>query len=152
MSSIEESLRKLNLTLPEPPAPAGLYSPFTRDGRTVYASGFIPVTAEAAPRGKLGKDLTVTEGQEAAKLCLLNMLSAFRRDFGSLDRVKRILKLVVFVQSADDFYQQPQVANGASELALALFGAPAPARSAVGASALPLNVPVEVEAVIELAE
>ena len=150
--SIEEKLQSLNIVLPEPPAPAGLYSPFSQNGNTVYASGFIPVTADAAPKGKLGKDLTVEEGQEAAKLCLLNMLSAFRRDFGSLDRIKRFNKLVVFVQSAEDFYQQPQVANGASQLVIDLFGTPAPARSAVGTNAMPLNVPVEVEAIIELAD
>lgn len=148
--NIEETLQKLNITLPEPPAPAGLYSPFSQSGNLVHASGFIPVTPDAAPKGKLGLELTVEQGQEAARLCVLNMLSAFRRDFGSLDRIKRFVKIVAFVQSTDDFHQQPQVANGASQLILDLFGAPAPARSAVGANAMPLDVPVEVEAIIEL--
>lgn len=150
--NIEARLQELNITLPEAPAPAGLYSPFSQDGHIVYASGFIPVTPDAAPKGKLGKDLSVEEGQEAARLCILNMLAAFRRDFGSLDRIKRFVKIVCFVQSADDFFQQPQVANGASQLLIDLFGTPAPARSAVGTNAMPLGIPVEIEAIIEIEE
>ena len=148
--SVEEKLVSLGITLPEPPSPAGLYSPFVQTGNLVFASGVIPVSKDAAPKGRVGAELSLEEGQEAARLCILNMLSAFRRDFGSLDRIVRVVKLVVFVQSTDDFHQQAAVANGASQLMLDIFGTPAPARSAVGANAMPLDVPVEIEAVIEI--
>ena len=153
--SAEARLIDLGICLPEAPAPAGLYSPFYQTGNLVFASGFIPAAADPATgkapeKGKLGVDLTIEQGQEAARLCIINMLSAFRRDFGSLDRIKKVVKLVVFIQSAPDFYDQAVVANGASQLVIDIFGSPAPARSAIGMAALPLNVATEVEAVFEI--
>ena len=148
--SIEKKLTELGITLPEPPAPGGLYSPFVRTGNLVFASGFIPAASEEPLKGKIGLDLTVEQGQEAARLCILNMLSAYKNTFGTLDNIKRVVKLVAFIQSAPDFYGQAQVANGGSQLVIDLFGTPAPARSAIGMAALPVNVPVEIEAVLEV--
>ena len=148
--SIEKKLNELGITLPEPPAPGGLYSPFVRTGNLVFASGFIPAASEEPLKGKIGLDLTVEQGQEAARLCILNMLSAYKNTFGTLDNIKRVVKLVAFIQSAPDFYGQAQVANGGSQLVIDLFGTPAPARSAIGMAALPVNVPVEIEAVLEV--
>ena len=148
--SIEAKLQELGLTLPEPPAPGGLYSPFVRTGNLVFASGFIPAATEEPLKGKVGLDLTIEQGQEAARLCILNMLSAYKNTFGTLDNIKRVVKLVAFIQSAPDFYSQAVVANGGSQLVIDLFGTPAPARSAIGMAALPLNVPVEIEAVFEV--
>ena len=148
--SIEKKLTELGITLPEPPAPGGLYSPFVRTGNLVFASGFIPAASEEPLKGKIGLDLTVEQGQEAARLCILNMLSAYKNTFGTLDNIKRVVKLVAFIQSAPDFYGQAQVANGGSQRVIDVFGTPAPARSAIGMAALPVNVPVEIEAVLEV--
>ncbi len=148
--SIEKKLMELGITLPEPPAPGGLYSPFVRTGNLVFASGFTPAASEEPLKGKIGLDLTVEQGQEAARLCILNMLSAYKNTFGTLDNIKRVVKLVAFIQSAPDFYGQAQVANGGSQLVIDLFGTPAPARSAIGMAALPVNAPVEIEAVLEV--
>ena len=146
----EERLQQLGIILPEAPAAGGLYTPFVQTGNLVFASGFIPAASEEPLKGKLGQELTIEQGQEAARLCILNMLAAYKRDFGSINNIKRAVKLVAFIQSAPDFYSQAQVANGASQLVIDLFDVPAPARSAIGMAALPLNVPVEVEAVFEV--
>ena len=148
--SIEKKLNELGITLPEAPAPGGLYSPFVRTGNLVFGSGFVPAATENPLRGKLGSDLTIEQGQEAARLCILNCLAAYKATFGTLDNIKRAVKMVAFIQSAPDFYNQAQVANGGSQLLLDVIDAPAPARSAIGMAALPLNVPVEIEVVFEV--
>lgn len=148
--SIEKKLNELGITLPEAPAPGGLYSPFVRTGNLVFGSGFVPAATENSLRGKLGSDLTIEQGQEAARLCILNCLAAYKATFGTLDNIKRAVKMVAFIQSAPDFYSQAQVANGGSQLLLDVIDAPAPARSAIGMAALPLNVPVEIEVVFEV--
>ncbi len=148
--SIEKKLNELGITLPEAPAPGGLYSPFVRTGNLVFGSGFVPAATENPLRGKLGSDLTIEQGQEAARLCILNCLAAYKATFGTLDNIKRAVKMVAFIQSAPDFYSQAQVANGGSQLLLDVIDAPAPARSAIGMAALPLNVPVEIEVVFEV--
>ena len=148
--SIEKKLNELGITLPEAPAPGGLYSPFVRTGNLVFGSGFVPAATENPLRGKLGSDLTIEQGQEAARLCILNCLAAYKATFGTLDNIKRAVKMVAFIQSAPDFYSQAQVANGGSQLLLDVIDAPAPDRSAIGMAALPLNVPVEIEVVFEV--
>lgn len=148
--SIEKKLNELGITLPEAPAPGGLYSPFVRTDNLVFGSGFVPAATENPLRGKLGSDLTIEQGQEAARLCILNCLAAYKATFGTLDNIKRAVKMVAFIQSAPDFYSQAQVANGGSQLLLDVIDAPAPARSAIGMAALPLNVPVEIEVVFEV--
>lgn len=151
---VEMKLESMGLTLPEPPQRGGVYTPIREFGSgLLYASGFGPAIKDVAPVfGKLGRDVTLEQGQEIARRCTLNLLSALKAAAGDLDRVKRIVKLLVFVASDDEFYQQPQVANGASQLLVDVFGEEAglAARSAIGVNVLPGNIPVEIEAVIEL--
>ncbi len=152
----EQKLEQMGYTLPAPPAKGGVYTPIKLFGTNLaYASGFGPAAENVVvPSGKLGKEVTLEQGQEAARLCLLNLLAALKNTVGSLDRVKRFVKLLVFVASDDEFYQQPQVANGASQLLADLFGEEAglAARSAIGVNVLPGNIPIEIEALIELNE
>ncbi len=151
---VEAKIESMGLKLPEPPQRGGVYTPIREFGdRFLYASGFGPAMDGVEPvLGKLGREVTLEQGQEAARLCTLNLLSALKAAIGDLDRVKRIVKLLVFVASDDNFYMQPQTANGASQLFVDIFGEETglAARSAVGMNVLPGNIPVEVEAVIEL--
>jgi enamine deaminase RidA (YjgF/YER057c/UK114 family) len=149
---IEARIEALGLTLPEPPAPAAAYVPYVRTGDLLHVSGQIPVTSEGIPRGKLGEGVNAAEGQAVAQICALNLIAQVRAACdGDLDRVRRVVKLVGFVNSAPDFTDQPTVVNGASEVILAVFGDKGRhARSAVGVAALPLGVPVEVEGVFEI--
>src|SRR5690606_19316454 len=150
--SFEQRLAELGIRLPGVPRPVAAYVPGVQAGNLVFTSGQIPfVDGRLAFQGKVGADLTVEQGKEAARACALNALAVVRDLAGSLDRVKRVVKLLVFVNSAPGFTEQPQVANGASELMLEIFGdAGRHARSAVGAGELPLNAAVEVELVVEL--
>ena len=149
---VEAKLESMGYKLPAPPARGGIYTPIREFGdNLLYAFG--PAMEGVEPIiGKVGKDVTLEEGQEVARRCTLNLLSALKALVGDLDRVKSIVKLLVFVASDDAFYQQPQVANGASQLFVDAFGEEAglAARSAIGMNVLPGNIPVEVEAVIEL--
>lgn len=148
----EQKIADLGLELPEVTAPLAAYVPTVRTGNLVYTSGQIPVEkGEVRITGKLGAEVGVEDGQAAARICALNALAALKAEVGELAKVKRIVKVVVFVASAPDFTGQPQVANGASELLGEVLGeAGKHARSAVGVAALPLNVPVEVELVAEV--
>ncbi|MEU4572539.1 RidA family protein [Nonomuraea sp. ATR24] len=150
--SPEQKIEELGLTLPEVVAPLAAYVPTVRTGQLVYTSGQVPmVEGKLHQTGKLGVDLGVDEGREQARICALNAVAALKAEVGELSRVKRIVKAVVFVASAPDFTQQPQVANGASELLAEIFGeAGKHARSAVGVAALPLDAPVEVELIAEV--
>ncbi|MGW0482629.1 MULTISPECIES: RidA family protein [Nonomuraea] len=150
--SPEQKIEELGLTLPEVVAPLAAYVPTVRTGQLVYTSGQVPmVEGKLHQTGKLGADLGVDEGREQARICALNAVAALKAEVGELSRVKRIVKAVVFVASAPDFTQQPQVANGASELLAEIFGeAGKHARSAVGVAALPLDAPVEVELIAEV--
>ncbi|MFG1947533.1 RidA family protein [Nonomuraea sp. NPDC048826] len=148
----EQKIADLGLELPEVVAPLAAYVPTARTGNLVYTSGQVPVVkGEVRFTGKLGAEVSVEEGQEAARICALNALAALKAEVGDLAKIKRIVKAVVFVASAPDFTGQPQVANGASEFLGEVFGeAGKHARSAVGVAALPLNVPVEVELIAEV--
>ncbi|HEX6987859.1 MAG TPA: RidA family protein [Bacillota bacterium] len=150
--SFEQRLVDLGITLPSAPRPVAAYVPGVRTGNLIFTAGQVPfVNGELAFRGKVGGELTVEQGREAARICALNALAVVRGMAGSLDKVSRIVKLLVFVNSAPGFGDQPQVANGASELMLEIFGeAGRHARSAVGSNELPLGAPVEVEMVVEL--
>ena len=148
---IDRALADLGLTLPTAAAPVAAYVPAVEAGGLLHLSGQLPFRDGALVTGRLGDGLSLAEGQEAAKLCGLMVAAQIKAALGGFGRVRRIVKLGVFVNSAPDFTQQPQVANGASELMVALFGdAGRHARSAVGVPVLPLGAAVEVDAIIEL--
>ncbi|MEV1170017.1 RidA family protein [Nonomuraea sp. NPDC049784] len=149
----EQKIAELGLKLPEVPAPAGAYVPAVRTGNLVYTSGQVPfVDGKLQRTGKVGADLTTEEGAEQARICALNALAALKAEVGDLQKVVRIVKVVVFVASDPAFTEQPKVGNGASELLAEVLGEPGRhARSAVGVAALPLDAPVEVELIAEVA-
>ena len=151
--NLEKTLTQYGLAMPQPPEKGGLYEPVKAFGANLfYLSGCGPnLNGEKKYEGKIGREYTIEEGRQAARCCVLNLLAVLQKRLGSLNKVKRIVKLTVFVACADDFYSQPEVANGASGLLVEIFGAEAGcgARSAVGANALPFNIPVEIEALVE---
>jgi enamine deaminase RidA (YjgF/YER057c/UK114 family) len=148
----EEKLAELGLTVPEVVPPVAAYQPTARTGTLVYTSGQLPMRDGAlVAAGKLGAEVSEEQGYDAARQCALNALAAIKAEVGDLSSVKRVVKAVVFVASTPDFTGQPKVANGASELLGEVFGeAGRHARSAVGVSALPLDAAVEVELVVEV--
>ncbi|GAA3661931.1 RidA family protein [Nonomuraea antimicrobica] len=148
----EQRIEELGYTLPAPAAPAGSYLPAVRTGDLVYTSGQVPMLeGKLHQTGKLGADLGVDEGKAQARICVLNALAALKAELGELSSIRRIVKVVVFVASDPGFTQQPQVANGASDLLSEVFGDQGRhARSAVGVAALPLDSPVEVEVIAEV--
>ena len=151
--TIDARLKELGITLPVPPAPVASYVPYVISGKQVFISGQITLADGAVKYvGTIGKDLTLEEGQAAARLCGINLLAQIKAATGGdLDKVKRCVKLSVFVNAVPGFGQHPEVANGASDLMVAVFGdAGRHARAAVGAGSLPRNVAVEIEAVFEL--
>ena len=152
MTSPEERLAELGLTVPEVVPPVAVYVPAVRSGSLVYTSGQLPMReGELMATGKVGGEVTAEEAYECARQCALNAIAAVKAEIGDLSRVKRVVKVVAFVASVPDFTGQPGVANGASELLGAAFGdAGVHARSAVAAPVLPLDSPVEVEIVVEV--
>ncbi|MEU4513525.1 RidA family protein [Nonomuraea wenchangensis] len=149
----EEKLTELGLTLPEVVKPVAAYVPAVRTGNLVYTSGQVPIVdGKPAGTGKLGAEVSLEQGYEMARICALNALAALKAEVGDLMKIVRIVKVVVFVASDPSFTDQPKVGNGASELLGEVLGeAGKHARSAVGVAALPLNVPVEVELIAEVA-
>ncbi|MCG3112397.1 MAG: RidA family protein [Candidatus Manganitrophus sp. SB1] len=148
----EKKLQALGFTLPSPPKPVATYVPAVRSGNLLFLSGMIPmVEGKMAMVGRLGKELTVEQGQQAARITLLNALAVIKAELGSLDQVQRIVRIGVHVASAEGFTQQPAVANGASDLLVQIFGdAGRHARLALGAAELPLGAPVELEMIVEI--
>ena len=150
---IDRTLEELGLVLPEAAAPVAAYVPVVKVGNVVHLSGQLPFKDGQLVTGRLGDGVSLEEGQEAAKLCGLMIVAQLKKHLGDLSRVKRIVKLGVFVNSHGDFTDQPKVANGASELMVALFGdAGRHARSAVGVPVLPLGAAVEIDAIVEIGE
>lgn len=149
--SAADRLAELGLSLPPVPPPAAAYQPFARSGNLVFTAGQLPtVDGQLVRTGKLGKDLTTEEGAELARTAALNVLAAAAAGAGDLDSV-RIVKLTVFVASDPAFTEHPLVANGASHLLGEVLGEDGlHARSAVGVAALPLDSPVEIEAIVEV--
>jgi enamine deaminase RidA (YjgF/YER057c/UK114 family) len=152
-SQIEQRLNELGITLPPPGAPAGNYVPFVVVGDIVYMSG--QVAREAGKMkyvGKVGRDISIEDGQAAARLCAVNLLSQLKAACGGdLDRVERCVRLSGFVNSPPDFFEHPKVVNGASDLMVQVLGDRGQhARTAVGVAALPLDSAVEVEAIFKL--
>lgn len=143
---VDDRLAELGIELPDPPAAVGSYVPVALDGDLVSVSGQVPVIdGDVLHPGKVGAEVSVEQAQEAARRCVLQALAALRAELGSLDRIRRVVQVGVFVASAPGFTQQPLVANGASDLLVEILGdAGRHSRAAVGVAELPLGVPVEV--------
>jgi enamine deaminase RidA (YjgF/YER057c/UK114 family) len=154
VGAIDRRLAELGIELPKAAAPVANYVPFVVTGNLVFVSGQVPLeNGEIRYRGRLGGDLSVDDGYQAARVCGLNVIAQVKEACGGdLDRVRRCVKLGGFVCSAPEFTDQPKVVNGASDLMVEVFGANGQhARFAVGAPALPLGASVEVDAVFEIA-
>ena len=152
-NSIEQKLTALNLQLPVLPVSKGIYKRCLVTGNLLYVSGHISVNTDGSPiTGKLGKDLTDEEGKAAARQCGLAMLSAIKEHFGTLDRIRRVVKLLGMVNATPEYEKHPVVINGCSELFAQLWGDEngIGVRSAVGMGSLPGNVAVEIEAIFEI--
>lgn len=151
--SIDARLSELGITLPEVAKPVASYVPATVSGPLVFTSGQLPTTAGVLPAtGKVGGEVAAEDAAGYARTAVLNALAAVKAEIGSLDRITKVVKLVVFVSSTPDFTGQPAVANGASNTLKEIFGeAGVHARSAVGVPVLPLDAPVELELIVEFA-
>lgn len=154
MSSPEARLKDLKISLPVPPKPVAKYKPAVLTGNMLYVSGHGParVDGKTAPLGRVGAELTLEQGKEAARLVGINILSTVRAKLGSLNHIRRLVKTLGMVNSAPDFLDQPRVINGFSELMAEVFGEEngVGARSAVGMGPLPGNIPVEIECIFEV--
>ena len=151
--TIEQRLAGLGVTLPIAAAPAANYVPFMQTGNLLLTAGQLPLKdGKLVTSGKLGRDVDLPAGKEGAKLCAINILAQAKAALGDLERIKRIVKITVFVASDPDFIEQHLVANGASDFLVAALGDRGKhARSAVGVPSLPLGAAVEIEAIIEIA-
>ena len=148
-----EKINKLNIVLPEAPDPVGSYVASKRIGKLLYISGQISINQDGnLIKGKVGKDFTTDEGYEAARRCALSIISQAKKNLdGDLSKIKSCVKLTGFVNSTNDFIDQPKVINGASDTLVLIFGdSGAHTRAAVSVNSLPLGVAVEVDAIFEL--
>jgi enamine deaminase RidA (YjgF/YER057c/UK114 family) len=149
--SAEARLRELGIDLPQPTAPAGNYVGAQRVGNLVYLSGEGPRRPDGHSSGKVGRDFTVEQARAEARLVGLNMLTTLRREIGSLDRVRQIVKVFGMVNAVAEFEHHPAVIDGFSDLMAEVFGdAGRSARSAVGMASLPFQIPVEIEMIVEI--
>jgi len=152
--SAENRIRELGLSLPPPPKPAANYVSAVRTGSLLYLAGHGPLGDDGSPilRGKVGKELSWEQGYTAARQTALNCLATMQAELGSLDRVKRIVKVLGMVNATPDFTRTPQVINGFSDLLIDVFGPTIGphARSAVGMATLPQGIPVEIEVILEV--
>ena len=150
----EARLKEKNITLPAPATPVANYVGAVRVGNLLFVSGHGPIRQDGKPltRGKLGRDLSVEQGYQVAREVGLNLLATTRTALGSLDKVRRVVKVLGMVNSAEGFGDQPKVINGFSDLMVEVFGEPLGkhARSAVGMAELPMGIPVEIEMVLEV--
>ncbi|GAH56127.1 unnamed protein product [marine sediment metagenome] len=154
MGNIEKKLQGMGIIIPDAPKPVASYVPCVQTGNLVYTAGQASKKdGILIYKGKLGKDLTVEEGYEAAKISIINCLAVLKGHLGSLDRIKKVVKLLGFVASTSEFDQQPFVINGASDLLIKVFGEKGKhARSAIGTNTLPFGTPVEIEMIVEVEE
>ncbi|PID56226.1 MAG: hypothetical protein CR986_10375 [Ignavibacteriae bacterium] len=149
---IEEKLKELGFTVPEVPKPLASYIPANQSGNLIFTAGQLPVVnGELKYKGKLGSEVTTEEGQKSAEICTINCLSVIKSLIGDLDKIKKIVKVTVFVNSSNGFTDQPKVANGASDLLVKVFEEKGKhARSAVGVNELPINAATEIEMIVEV--
>lgn len=149
---IEKRIKSLGLELPEVPKPVASYVPALKSGNYVFTSGQIPfVKGELKYKGKVGKDLTLEEGYECAKMTVLNCLAAIKSVIEDLDRIKQVVRVTGFINSAPGFVEQPKVLNGASDLLVQIFGERGKhSRLAIGVSELPLGAALEIDLIVEI--
>jgi enamine deaminase RidA (YjgF/YER057c/UK114 family) len=152
MTVIENKLKEMGIKLSKARKPAAQYVPAKTVGNLVYLSGAdCRINGELMFEGKVGRDITVEQGYQAARQVMINLLAVLKEHIGDLDRVKQIVKLLAFVNSADGFVEQPFVVNGASDLLVEVFGEKGRhARSAISSNELPFNTPVEIEMIVEI--
>lgn len=150
-SKIDARLSQLGITIPDLAPPVANYVPFTISGKTLYISGQLPGASGQMTKGHLGKEVSLEDGQKAARICAINIIAQAKAALGDLDKISRCLRLGGFVASTPEFTDHPKVVNGASDLIVEVFGdAGKHARAAVGVSALPLGAAVEVDAIFEI--
>jgi enamine deaminase RidA (YjgF/YER057c/UK114 family) len=150
----EQRLAELGIELPAPPTPFGTYVETLQTGNLLFFTGMLPVV-DHKPKylGRLGKELDAAAGRDAARTAALSALAAAKKHLGSLDRVTRVVRLGVFIATHGDFFDQPTVADGASDLFRDVFGADRnPVRLVIGVASLPLGMPIELEVILEIAE
>ena len=150
---VSEKLKQLNIILPKAPDPVGAYVAFKKVGKLLYISGQLPIGSDGKMiKGKIGKDLTLEDGQQASKLCVINILAQANKAMnGNLNEIKNCIKITGFVNSTDDFFDQPKVINPASETLSTVFGENGKhTRAAVSSNSLPLGAAVEIEAIFEI--
>jgi len=150
---ILDNLKKLNIEIPDAPDPVGAYVAYKIIGNLLYISGQLPVGMDGKIiKGKIGKDLTIENGQEAAKLCVINIVAQVKKALhGDLNKVKNCVKITGFVNSTDDFKDQPKIINAASEMLTSIFGECGKhTRAAVSSNSLPLGIAVEIDAIFEV--
>lgn len=151
---VEEKLNEMGIQVPEAPKPLASYIPATKSGNLIFTAGQVPlVDGKLKYEGKVEGEVSLSDAQDAAKICAINCLSAVKSITGSLNNISKIVKVTVFVASCEGFTGQPQVANGASDFIVEVFGENGKhVRSAVGVSELPVNAPVEIEMIAEIEE
>jgi enamine deaminase RidA (YjgF/YER057c/UK114 family) len=150
--SVSDRLKAAGVTLPDARPPVANYVPFVITGNLLFISGQVSVTPDGLIKGRLGEDMTVEQGQQAARACAINLIAQIKSALGDLDRVTRIVKLGGFVNAAGDFTDIPKVVNGCSDLMVEIFGDKGRhARAAVACPVLPMGAAVEVDAVVEFA-
>ena len=149
---IDEKLVALDITLPIPPKPAGSYIPVVKTGNLVFVSGQIPMKdGQVQFKGQVPSGISIENAQEAAKLCIINALAQLKSEFGTLDKISRIVRVSGFVNSSQEFFEQPKIINAASDLLFDIFGEKGKhARIAVGVASLPLNSAVEIDLIAEV--
>ena len=148
-----ENIKRLNLEIPDAPAPVGAYVAFKKVGNLLYISGQLPISNEGKIiKGKIGKDLTLEDGQKASKYCAINIIAQLKKALnGDLDKVKNCIKITGFVNSTDSFTDQPKVINPASEILSTIFGNKGKhTRAAVSSNSLPLGAAVEIDSIFEI--
>ncbi|WP_274363105.1 RidA family protein [Paenibacillus thermotolerans] len=152
MAIIEQVLESKGIILEKPPTPVAQYVPAKTAGNLVYTSGCdCRINGVHMFTGKIGKDLTIEQGYDAARQVMINILGVLKDHLGDLDRIKQVVKMLAFVNSAEGFVQQPYVVNGASDLLVEIFGEKGRhARSAISANELPFDTPVEIELIVEI--
>lgn len=151
--SISDKLKELKIMIPDAPTPVGAYVAYKVTQNLIFISGQLPVSSDGnIIKGKLGKDLTLEKGQEAARICAINLIAQAKKAVGGdLDKIKSCVKITGFVNSSEDFIDQPKVINAASELLTAVFGDNGKhARAAVSSNSLPLGIAVEIDAIFEI--